>query len=80
MTVRKELLERLNAGESVLHASGYLFEMERRGYLQANGCVTGLFWLLHTMAIIKIRFSCVKIFGVCSVLLKYKVCFFKGYM
>ena len=37
--MRKGLLERIDAGEAVLHASGYLFEMERRGYLQAGGYV-----------------------------------------
>ena len=30
------LMERLAAGEAVIHGSGYLFEMERRGYLQAG--------------------------------------------
>ena len=39
MIKRKGLLERIDAGEPVLHASGYLFEMERRGYLQAGGYV-----------------------------------------
>ena len=38
-TMRKGLLERIDSGEVVLHASGYLFEMERRGYLQAGGYV-----------------------------------------
>lgn len=33
------LMERLAAGEAVIHGSGYLFEMERRGYLQAGGYV-----------------------------------------
>ncbi len=37
--MRKGLLERIDSGEAVLHASGYLFEMERRGYLQAGGFV-----------------------------------------
>ena len=32
-------LERLAAGEAVIHGSGYLFEMERRGYLAAGGYV-----------------------------------------
>lgn len=36
---RKGLLERIESGEAVIHASGYLFEMERRGYLQAGGFV-----------------------------------------
>ena len=36
---KRGLLERLDAGEPVLHASGYLFEMERRGYLEAGGYV-----------------------------------------
>ena len=31
------LLERLNAGEHVICAEGYLFEFDRRGYLRA-GC------------------------------------------
>ena len=35
----KGLLERIDNGEAVIHASGYLFEMERRGYLQAGGFV-----------------------------------------
>jgi betaine-homocysteine S-methyltransferase len=39
ITMRKGLLERIDSGEAVLHASGYLFEMERRGYLQAGGFV-----------------------------------------
>lgn len=39
MTKKRGLLERIDAGEPVLHASGYLFEMERRGYLQAGGYV-----------------------------------------
>lgn len=39
MSKRKGLLERIDAGEVVIHASGYLFEMERRGYLQAGGYV-----------------------------------------
>ena len=39
MTQRRGLLERLDAKEPVIHASGYLFEMERRGYLQAGGFV-----------------------------------------
>ena len=39
MTARKGLLERIDSKEPVLHASGYLFEMERRGYLQAGGFV-----------------------------------------
>jgi betaine-homocysteine S-methyltransferase len=39
MTKRRGLLERIDAKEPVLHASGYLFEMERRGYLQAGGYV-----------------------------------------
>ncbi len=39
MTEKKGLLERIDADEVVLHASGYLFEMERRGYLQAGGFV-----------------------------------------
>lgn len=34
--MRKGLLERIDNNEAVLHASGYLFEMERRGYLQAG--------------------------------------------
>jgi hypothetical protein len=33
------LLERLNAGDPVLVAEGYLFEFERLGYLQAGGFV-----------------------------------------
>jgi len=33
------LEKRLAAGEAVLHGSGYLFEMERRGYLQAGAYV-----------------------------------------
>lgn len=37
--MRKGLLERIDSGEAVIHASGYLFEMERRGYLQAGGFV-----------------------------------------
>ena len=37
--MRKGLIERIDAGEAVIHASGYLFEMERRGYLQAGGYV-----------------------------------------
>lgn len=36
---KKSLLERIDGGEAVIHASGYLFEMERRGYLQAGGFV-----------------------------------------
>ncbi|MCI5059989.1 MAG: homocysteine S-methyltransferase family protein [Alphaproteobacteria bacterium] len=36
---KRGLLERIDAGEAVIHASGYLFEMERRGYLQAGGFV-----------------------------------------
>jgi betaine-homocysteine S-methyltransferase len=35
----KSLMERLNGGESVLCGQGYLFEMERRGYLQAGAFV-----------------------------------------
>ncbi len=33
------LMGRLAAGEAVIHGSGYLFEMERRGYLQAGAYV-----------------------------------------
>jgi len=39
MSTRKGLLERIDAGEAVLHASGYMFEMERRGYLQTGAMV-----------------------------------------
>lgn len=39
MSQKRGLLERIDAGEAVIHASGYLFEMERRGYLQAGGYV-----------------------------------------
>lgn len=39
MIQKRGLLERIDAGEAVIHASGYLFEMERRGYLQAGGFV-----------------------------------------
>lgn len=39
MTQKRGLLERIDAGEAVIHASGYLFEMERRGCLQAGGFV-----------------------------------------
>ena len=39
MAEKRGLLERIDAGEAVIHASGYLFEMERRGYLQAGGFV-----------------------------------------
>ncbi|XP_071956200.1 betaine--homocysteine S-methyltransferase 1-like [Antedon mediterranea] len=35
----KGLLDRLNNGEAVLIAEGYLFAFERRGYLQAGGFV-----------------------------------------
>ena len=34
----KNLIERLNEGP-VICAEGYLFAMERRGYLQAGACV-----------------------------------------
>lgn len=34
-----EFLSRLDSGETILHAGGYLFEMERRGYLQAGAYV-----------------------------------------
>lgn len=34
-----EFLARLESGDPVLHAGGYLFEMERRGYLQAGAYV-----------------------------------------
>ncbi|MBV8712439.1 MAG: hypothetical protein JOY56_11710 [Solirubrobacterales bacterium] len=36
--VRRGLLERLDRGP-VICAEGYLFELERRGYLQAGGYV-----------------------------------------
>ncbi len=39
MDKRIGLLERIDAGEAVLHASGYMFEMERRGYLQTGAMV-----------------------------------------
>eukprot|EP00058_Branchiostoma_floridae_P027275 XP_002612766.1 hypothetical protein BRAFLDRAFT_97253 [Branchiostoma floridae] len=35
----KGLLERFRDGETVICAEGYLFEFERRGYLQAGGFV-----------------------------------------
>ena len=34
-----EFLARLDSGDPILHAGGYLFEMERRGYLQAGAFV-----------------------------------------
>ncbi len=39
MNKRIGLLERIDAGQPVLHASGYMFEMERRGYLQTGAMV-----------------------------------------
>ncbi len=36
---KRSLLERLDANQPVIHGSGYLFEMERRGYLQAGAFV-----------------------------------------
>lgn len=36
---KKPFLDRMKDGDAVIHASGYLFEMERRGYLQAGGFV-----------------------------------------
>lgn len=33
------LIERVDSGEAVIHGSGYLFEMERRGFLSAGGFV-----------------------------------------
>ena len=35
----RAFLDRLDSGHPVLHAGGYLFEMERRGYLQAGAYV-----------------------------------------
>lgn len=37
--MRNGIVDRIERGEAVLHASGYLFEMERRGYLQAGAFV-----------------------------------------
>ncbi|MEM9470189.1 MAG: homocysteine S-methyltransferase family protein [Pseudomonadota bacterium] len=39
MSKPRGLLDRIDAGEAVLHAGGYMFEMERRGYLQAGANV-----------------------------------------
>lgn len=39
MAPKRGLKERLAAGEDVLAAEGYLFEFERRGYLQAGAFV-----------------------------------------
>ncbi|MEM6811038.1 MAG: homocysteine S-methyltransferase family protein [Pseudomonadota bacterium] len=36
---RLGLIKRLEAGEPILHAGGYMFEFERRGYLQAGSFV-----------------------------------------
>jgi len=36
---RLSLMQRIESGEAVLHASGYMFEMERRGYLQTGAMV-----------------------------------------
>ncbi len=36
---KRSLLERIDAGQPVVHGGGYLFEMERRGYLQAGAFV-----------------------------------------
>ena len=35
----RAFLDRLDSDDPVLHAGGYLFEMERRGYLQAGAFV-----------------------------------------
>jgi betaine-homocysteine S-methyltransferase len=39
MAQRTPLLQRLNKGEVVICAEGYLFELERRGYVQAGAFV-----------------------------------------
>lgn len=48
------LMDRIDAGEAVVHGGGYLFEMERRGYLQAGAYVPEVV-LEHPDALIQLH-------------------------